>query len=76
MEPSVDLKKEIVFASSDPDVSHQISRLVKQNRLRKIAPRLYTTNFIDSPETIVKRNILKYFELAFSKDHHQSPECL
>ena len=36
MELSVDLKKEIVFASSDPDVSHQISRLEKQNRLRKI----------------------------------------
>ena len=65
MEPSVDLKKEIVFASSDPDVSHQISRLVKQNRLRKIAPRLYTTNFIDSPETIVKRNILSILNWRF-----------
>ena len=65
MEPSVDLKKEIVFASSDPDVSHQISRLVKQNRLRKIAPRLYTTNFVDSPETIVKRNILSILNWRF-----------
>lgn len=67
MEPSVDLKKEIVFASSDPDVSHQISRLVKQNRLRKIAPRLYTTNFVDSPETIVKRNILSILNWRFPK---------
>ena len=67
MEPSVDLKKEIVFASSDPDVSHQISRLVKQNRLRKIAPRLYTTNFVDSPEMIVKRNILSILNWRFPK---------
>lgn len=67
MKPSVDLKKEIVFASSDPDVSHQISRLVKQNRLRKIAPRLYTTNFIDSPEMIVKRNILSVLNWRFPK---------
>jgi len=67
MEPSIDLKKEIVFASSDPDVSHQISRLVKQQRLRKIAPRLYTTNLIDSPEAIVKRNILSILNWRFPK---------
>lgn len=67
MEPSVDLKKEIVFASSDPDVSHQIYRLVKQNRLQKIAPRLYTTNFIDSPEMIVRRNILSILNWRFPK---------
>ena len=32
----LDLDKEIVFASSDPDVSHAISRLIKQEKLRKI----------------------------------------
>ena len=37
MKELVDLTKEIVFASSDPDVSHAISRLVKQEKLRKIA---------------------------------------
>lgn len=67
MEPSVDLKKEIVFASSDPDISHQISRLMKQNYLRKIAPRLYTTNFVDSPEMIVRRNILSILNWRFPK---------
>lgn len=65
MELSVDLKKEIIFASSDSDVSHQISRLVKQNRLRKIAPRIYSSNFIDSPEIIVKRNILSILNWRF-----------
>ena len=29
----LDLNKEIVFASSDTDVSHAISRLVKQGKL-------------------------------------------
>ena len=54
----LDLDKEIVFAPSDPDVSHAIARLIKQEKLRKIAPRLYTTNLIDSPESIVRRNIM------------------
>ena len=50
MNQKLDLNNEIVFASSDPDMSHAISRLTKEGRLKKIAPRLYTTNLIDSPE--------------------------
>lgn len=65
--PQLDLNKEIVFASSDPDVSHAISRLVKQGKLKKIAPRLYTTNLIDSPENIVRRNILNVLMWRFPK---------
>lgn len=67
MEPSVDLSKEIVFASSDSDVSHVISRLLKQGKLRKIAPRLYTTNLVDSAENIVRRNILSILMWRFPK---------
>lgn len=63
----LDLNKEIVFASSDTDVSHAISRLVKQGKLKKIAPRLYTTNLIDSPENIVRRNILNILMWRFPK---------
>ena len=65
MKERVDLTKEIVFASSDPDVSHAISRLLKQEKLRKIAPRLYTTNLVDSPESIVRRNILNILMWRF-----------
>ena len=65
MKKLVDLTREIVFASSDPDVSHAISRLVKQEKMRKIAPRLYTTNLIDSPESIVRRNILNILMWRF-----------
>ena len=61
----LDLDKEIVFASSDPDVSHAIARLIKQEKLRKIAPRLYTTNLIDSPESIVRRNIMNILMWRF-----------
>ncbi|MBQ9472999.1 MAG: Fic family protein [Bacteroidales bacterium] len=63
--PLLDLNKEIVFASSNPDVSHAISRLTKQGKLRKIAPRLYTTNLIDSEESIVHRNILNILMWRF-----------
>ena len=65
MKPLLDLNKEIIFASSDSDVSHQIARLVQLSRLRKIAPRIYTPNMIDSPEVIVRRNILSILNWRF-----------
>jgi len=49
--------QEVIFASSDSKVSKQISRLVRLGTLRKIAPRIYTPNFTDSSETIVRRNL-------------------
>lgn len=49
--------QEIVPSSSDPKVSAQISKLEKAGKLRKIAPRIYTSNFDDTPEDIVRRNI-------------------
>jgi len=61
----LDLNNEIIFASSNPDVSHTIARLVDEGRLRKIAPRLYSSNMIDSPESIVRRNILSILMWRF-----------
>lgn len=58
MTNKVDITKEITFASSDPSVSRQISLMEKAGKLRKIAPRLYTSNTIDSYENIVRRNII------------------
>lgn len=49
--------QEVVFSSSDQQLSKQISKLEKAEKLRKIAPRIYTPNFTDSPETIIKRNL-------------------
>jgi hypothetical protein len=49
--------QEVVFSSSDSKLSKQISKLEKGGKLRKIAPRIYTSNFIDSPAIIVRRNL-------------------
>ncbi|MBQ1209775.1 MAG: cell filamentation protein Fic, partial [Bacteroidales bacterium] len=55
---AIDFLKEIIFASDVPVESRMISYKEKQGNLRKIAPRIYTTNMIDSPESIVKRNLI------------------
>lgn len=49
--------QEVVFSSSDSKFSKQISKLEKAGKLRKIAARLYSPNFTDSPEAIVRRNL-------------------
>jgi len=49
--------QEVVFSSSEPKYSKQISKLEKTGKLRKIASRIYTPNFTDSPETIIRRNL-------------------
>jgi fido (protein-threonine AMPylation protein) len=49
--------KEIIFSSSNKSLSKQISKLEKNGEIKKIAPRIYTSNFEDDPEEIIKRNI-------------------
>lgn len=49
--------QEVVLSSSDPRISVQISKLEKEGKLKKIAPRIYTSNFEDTSENIVRRNI-------------------
>ena len=48
---------EIVMASSDKKNVNPKSSMIKDGTLRKIAPKVYTTNMEDSPETIVARNL-------------------
>ena len=62
---SINLNSEIVFSSSDSMLSHQISRYIKDGKLRKIAPRIYTTNMVDSDENIVRRNVISILEWRF-----------
>lgn len=61
----IDLYKEIVFGSSESAVAQRISELEQQGKLRKIAPRLYTTNMKDSPESIVRRNLIEILVWRF-----------
>ena len=58
--------QEVVFGSSDPNISKRISKLEKEGKLKKIAPRLYTGNLEESPETIVKRNLFTILGKLFS----------
>jgi len=48
---------QIIFGSPDSAVSRRINQLEKSGNIRKIAPRLYTSNLKDSPKDIVKRNL-------------------
>jgi hypothetical protein len=50
------LIQEILFASSDRRESRRITALLKERTIRKIAPRIYSSNFSDEPAPIIKRN--------------------
>jgi Fic family protein len=49
--------QEIIFGSSDPRISKQISKLEKGGKIRKIAPRVYSSNLTEPIEGIIRRNI-------------------
>lgn len=51
--------QEIIFSSSDSAISQQISKFEKEGKLRKIASRIYTSNLVEEPETIVMRNLFQ-----------------
>ena len=48
---------EIVMATQNKDKSAEMNRMLKVGSLRKIAPKVYTTNMEDTPEEIIRRNI-------------------
>ena len=48
---------EVMFAGTDKKSSDAISKLLKQGKIRRIAPKIYTTNFEANGEDIVRRNI-------------------
>jgi len=49
--------REIIYGSSDSTISKQISKLEKEGTIRKIAPRIYSSNLTEKPEIIIKRNL-------------------
>ena len=51
--------QEIIFGSSEPRISKQISKLEKEGKIRKIAPRIYSSNLKDPIEEIVRRNLFR-----------------
>ncbi|MCR5065853.1 MAG: cell filamentation protein Fic, partial [Bacteroidales bacterium] len=57
MERNALLNHEVVMASSDKITNNFITKMKKEGRLIKIAPKIYTTNLNDSPENIIRRNL-------------------
>jgi len=51
--------QEIIFGSPDSKISKQISKLLEEGKIRKIAPRVYSSNLTDSVENIVRRNLFQ-----------------
>lgn len=49
--------QELLFASSDKAESKRIAKFIKEGMIRKIAPKIYTSNLTDQPENIIRRNI-------------------
>lgn len=49
--------QEVIFGSSEPKVSKMISKLEKEGKIKKIAPRLYTGNLEATPEAIIRQNL-------------------
>lgn len=56
---------EIVFSSSESKYSEAIRRGVKAGKLKKLAPRLYTSNLEDPPEQIVSRHLYQILGRLF-----------
>ena len=56
---------EVIISSKD--ITKEVSNYVKQGKLKKLASRVYTTNFFDDPITIVKRNIWQIVAQLFPK---------
>jgi hypothetical protein len=51
--------QEITFGSPDSRISKQISKLLDDGKIRKIAPRIYSSNLTDPIEDIVRRNLFQ-----------------
>ncbi len=56
MRDNILLYGEVVMATSNKKASRKISDLLKKGELRKIAPKIYTSNMKDSAEEIIRRN--------------------
>ena len=61
----IDFNQEIIFSSSNKTVSNQISKAEREGKIKKIAPRIYTTNLRDSAEHIIKRHFFDILKWRF-----------
>ena len=57
---------ELIFGSADRQENYKISKMLKEKKLRKIAPRIYSINLEERPAEIIRRNILKILGNLYS----------
>lgn len=51
--------QEVICSSKDPKISKQITKLLSAGVIRKIAPRVYSSNLDEPIETILRRNLFQ-----------------
>lgn len=57
LEQNYNFLNEVITGSSNPEVVSLLSRLKREGRVVRLAPRIYTTNLTDSAENIIRRNL-------------------
>jgi hypothetical protein len=65
MANELDFNREIIFSSSDSGISKKIAKAEKEGKIRKIAPRIYSSNLRDSVEYIIKRHFFDILKWRF-----------
>ena len=65
MSNGLDLNREIIFSSADSGISKKIAKAMKEGKIRKIAPRIYTSNLRDSVAYIIKRHFFDILKWRF-----------
>jgi hypothetical protein len=65
MANDIDFNQELIFSSSDKNISYLITKAEKKGQIRKIAPRIYTSNLRDSAEYIIKRHFFDILKWRF-----------
>lgn len=51
--------QEVIFSSRDSKTSKQITKLLSAGVIRKIAPRVYSSNLEEPVEGIIRRNLFQ-----------------
>ena len=56
---------EIIYGSKDSRTSQKITELLNAKKIRKLIPRVYTSNFDDKDNEIIRRNLLPIIAKLF-----------
>ena len=57
LEKNLRILNEIIVGSSRPEVAKLLSRLKREGKVVRIAPRIYSTNLTDKADNIIRRNL-------------------